>query len=45
MLSCHQHDYIEIACMYHLEIDLMLNDGHHVIGIALDTIYNKNHEQ
>ncbi|WP_279151502.1 Rho-binding antiterminator [Photobacterium iliopiscarium] len=45
MLSCHQHDYIEIACMHHLNIDLTLNDGSHLIGIAHDTFYNQNREE
>ncbi|CEO41628.1 transcriptional regulator [Photobacterium kishitanii] len=45
MLSCHQHDYIEIACMHHLNIKLTLNDGSHIIGIAHDTFYNKNREE
>ncbi|MEC6823221.1 Rho-binding antiterminator [Photobacterium piscicola] len=45
MLSCHQHDYIEIACMHHLNIELTLNDGSHIIGIAHDTFYNQNREE
>ncbi|SKA55281.1 Rho-binding antiterminator [Photobacterium toruni] len=45
MLNCHHHDYIEIACMHNLNIDLTLNDGSHIIGIAHDTLYNQNREE
>ncbi|PSW34365.1 transcriptional regulator [Photobacterium phosphoreum] len=45
MLSCHHHDYIEIACMHHLSVDLTLNDGSHIIGIAHDTFYNQHREE
>ena len=45
MLPCDLHDYIEIACMHHLKIDLSFVDGNHIIGIAHDTRYNKNHEE
>lgn len=45
MLSCHQHDYIEIACMHHLTIKLTLSDGRQIVGIAHDTFYNQNREE
>lgn len=37
MISCHLHDYIEIACMYHFPVTLQLDDGREVIGVARDT--------
>ncbi|HFU74774.1 MAG TPA: transcriptional antiterminator, partial [Arcobacter sp.] len=27
MISCHQYDYIEIACMYHYPVALTLKSG------------------
>ena len=37
MISCHQHDYIEIACLYRLRLQLTLIDGETLEGIARDT--------
>ena len=37
MISCHQHDYIEIACLYRLRLRLTLIDGVSLEGQALDT--------
>ena len=38
MISCHIHDYIEIACLYGYQIKLELNDGSYVQGKALTTL-------
>ena len=45
MMSCEQHDYLEIACLYHYEIRLTLTTGKHITGIALDTCRNENKEE
>ncbi|WP_025823330.1 Rho-binding antiterminator [Shewanella marina] len=38
MISCDRHDYIEIACLYRLHIELSLLDGSKIEGIANTTI-------
>ena len=45
MISCHQHDYIEIACLYQYPIRLTLRSGDKLEGIALDTQTNDQHEE
>ncbi|MGR7922947.1 Rho-binding antiterminator [Zobellella denitrificans] len=37
MMSCDQHDYLEIACLYRYRIRLTLASGNQLTGIALDT--------
>ena len=37
MISCHQHDYIEIACLYRLRLRLTLSGGEILEGRARDT--------
>ncbi|HSC66818.1 MAG TPA: Rho-binding antiterminator [Cellvibrio sp.] len=37
MISCDQHDYIEIVCMYHYPIKLTLKSGAVLQGTAVDT--------
>ena len=37
-ISCHAHDYIEIACLYGFEIELSLRDGSTVHGKARTTV-------
>lgn len=37
MMSCEQHDYIEIACLYRYAVTLTLTSGTTLSGIALDT--------
>jgi Rho-binding antiterminator len=37
MISCAAHDYIEIACLFHLEIRLTLNDSKQIEGLAKTT--------
>ena len=45
MISCASHDYVEIACMYRLEIKLVFKNGQIVQGKALQTAYNENKEE
>jgi len=45
MISCHQYDYIEIACMHRLNIELVLKYGDGVCGIATDTKRNVNRDE
>jgi len=42
MISCNQHDYIEIVCMYRYLIKLTLKSGDIIQGIAVDTQRNDN---
>ena len=37
MIDCHLHDYIEIACLYKLDVTLILKDNTRVVGVAQDT--------
>ncbi len=45
MLSCDQHDYIEIACMYKYKVKLILIDGSTLEGVCLDTLYNETKQE
>lgn len=45
MISCNQHDYIEIVCMYHYQIKLTLKSGDIIEGIALDTQRNDQRDE
>ncbi len=45
MITCDQHDYIEIACTYRFSIELTLNDGTSSTGIAKDTAYNDDKKE
>ncbi|MGD8595255.1 MAG: Rho-binding antiterminator [Gammaproteobacteria bacterium] len=45
MISCANHDYVEIACMYRFEIKLVFKNGQIVQGIAFQTTYNENREE
>lgn len=45
MISCHQHDYIEIACLYHFAIKLTLKNGDVLAGTAIDTRYNSINDE
>ncbi len=38
LISCQQHDYIEIACLYHYQVKLLLRNGETIIGIAEDVL-------
>lgn len=45
MISCHIHDYIEIACMYQIGIKLTLQDDSEFIGKGITTHYNNQKEE
>lgn len=45
MISCNQHDYIEIVCMYHYPLKLTLKSGEVIEGIAQDTQRNDNRDE
>ena len=45
MMSCEQHDYIEIACLYRYAVTLTLTAGHTLSGIALDTARNEQRQE
>jgi Rho-binding antiterminator len=45
LISCANHDYVEIACMYRFEIKLVFKNGQIVQGIAFQTTYNENREE
>lgn len=38
MISCAQHDYIEIACLYRMPVVLTLDKGEVLRGVAVDTV-------
>lgn len=37
-ISCHVHDYIEIACLYRFEVALYLRNGDTLRGRAMNTV-------
>ena len=41
MLSCNEHDYIEIVCMYHYPLELKMKSGHIINCTAIDTVLNE----
>jgi Rho-binding antiterminator len=45
MISCNQHDYIEIVCMYNYPVELKLKTGDSVNGVAEDTQLNESREE
>ena len=45
MISCEHYDTIEIVCMYHYPIKIMLKAGTMVEGIAIDTGRNNEREE
>ena len=45
MIACDQHDFIEIACLYHFEVVLQLKTGDEITGIAQDTTLNSEREE
>ena len=45
MISCANHDYIEIACMYRFEMRLVLVNGQVAQGKAFQTKLNENKEE
>lgn len=45
MISCDQHDYIEIACTFRYPIKLTLRSGAVIEGVALDTELDENRNE
>ena len=45
MMSCEQHDYIEIACLYRYAVTLTLVSGDSICGIAIDTVRDQNRQE
>lgn len=45
MISCEQHDYIEIACLYNYRVRLTLDSGVQLEGAAVDTVRNQSKEE
>ena len=45
MLNCHLHDYIELACLYRLNVRLMPKAGDPVDGIAKDVVLNEDRQE
>lgn len=45
MISCDQHDYIEIVCMYRYPLKLTMRSGTIIEGTALDTQRNDNKDE
>lgn len=45
MISCNQHDYIEIVCIYHYPVRLTIKSGDIIQGIALDTQCNTQRDE
>lgn len=45
MISCHLHDYIEIACMYQYPVKFTMKNGKSIECTALDTKYNDTKEE
>lgn len=38
LISCELHDYIEVVCLYHYQLRLVLKDGTTIEGKARDII-------
>jgi len=45
MISCEQHDFIEIACLYNYRVRLILDSGTELEGAAVDTGRNQSKEE
>lgn len=45
MVSCHQTDYVELACMYRYPVKLTLKSGQELSGTAVDTKWNTSKEE
>ncbi|MCV2883666.1 Rho-binding antiterminator [Aestuariibacter sp. AA17] len=41
MIDCHIHDYVEIACMYRIDVELTLVSGDKVLGKPVTTGYDE----
>ncbi|MCG9595465.1 Rho-binding antiterminator [Vibrio sp. Isolate25] len=45
MISCNQYDYIEIACLYHIPVRLVMESGQIVEGKAKTTSYDEHRRE
>lgn len=45
MIKCAEYDYVEIACLYHYPVRLVMKDGGVNEGIAKDTARNIQKEE
>ncbi len=45
MIPCDQHDYIEIACMFHLAVEVQLVSGDTYQGIANNIVLNTHKQE
>jgi len=45
MISCNQHDYIEIACLFLYPIKLTMKNNTVIKCVALDTQYNETQQE
>ncbi|PAJ74709.1 hypothetical protein CJF42_09105 [Pseudoalteromonas sp. NBT06-2] len=41
ILKCDLHDYLEIACIYKITVELTLKNGVHIVGTPITTGVNK----
>lgn len=44
MISCDQHDYLEIACLYGYRLNVTTRDGQMIVGQAKDVVTQDNRE-
>ncbi|MBB1273567.1 MULTISPECIES: Rho-binding antiterminator [Psychromonas] len=45
MINCEHYDTIEIVCMYHYPIKILLKTGKTLEGVAMDTGRNNEREE
>ncbi len=45
MITCAQHDYIEIACTFRMLVLLTFRNEDQLMGIAKDTVYNNDRKE
>ena len=45
MIKCDVHDYIELVCLYNIEVILTLHSGEEIKGIATTTNINSDKQE
>ena len=45
MIKCDVHDYVEIACLYKIEVLLTLLSGEEITGVASTTSINSDKQE
>jgi Rho-binding antiterminator len=45
IIKCDLHDYIEVACIYKIEVRCIFQDGSHLTGIPLTTKVGKDKKE